>query len=327
MKKRIISITLVLFLLILSACGTKQEEPTVEVVEVISTNTPEPTEIPKLTPGEPRPEAERTLEDVDSSIKAYENRAVTGDNILNNLYERPFTSEEMQYQPDLNILTTAIVSDDVFIYFTITMDGVDPTTGILTGTYGIEFDRSQTGRGDLLVLVTNPGTEWSMENLTVYLSEDESVGGVKPVVAEEGYEELGYTVTAVLEGDKVAWARLAPEDSSAVQIAVSRALLSDPEEFLWGAWADGGVQDPSLFDYDDHFGPSAAGSPINTDPDYPVKALYSLDNTCRLPYGFEATSGIPGICISIQPVSPGLVCRCIRPCYTYAGCCLEWSCE
>ncbi len=37
-------------------------------------------------------------------------------------------------------------------------------------------------------------------------------------------------------------ARLVPEDPNAIQIAVSRALLQNAEEFLWGAWDDGGVK-------------------------------------------------------------------------------------
>jgi len=144
----------------------------------LPTNTPEPTEIPKLQPGD-LPEAERTLEDVDSSIKAEEKRAITGDNILNNLYERPFTSEEMVYQPDLNILTVSLASDDNFFYFTIALQDLDPNTGSLTGTYGIEFDRTQTGRGDVLVWVTGPGTEWSADNLIVYSDPESTVGGDK----------------------------------------------------------------------------------------------------------------------------------------------------
>jgi len=311
----------VLLLVLLNACGTKEEAAVQEQVAPTNTSLPEATEVPKLMPAEFPPEAERILEDVDSSIKAEEKRTVTGDNILNNLYERPFTAQEMEYQPDLNILTAAISSDENFYYFTLIMDGVDPLSGSLTGTYGIEFDRSQTGRGDMLVWVSSPTTKWSMENLAVYFNNNARVGGTKPVVAEEGYNEPGYTDTFTLEGDKVAWAKLMPQEPSAVIIAVSRALLGEPEEFLWGAWADGGVRDPSLFDYDDHFGPSAAGSPINTDPDYPVKALYSLDNTCRLPYGFSVVSGIPGACLTGSSS-----CKCVKWA-AGAPVCLDWDCE
>lgn len=323
MKKNIFIISvLVLLLAILSACGSKAEPTTT----VVNTAIPEPTEIPPLQPGEPNPESERVLEDSDASIKAYEHRVVSGDNFLNNLYERPFTSEEMEYQPDLNILSVSFVSDDDFFYFTITLDGVDPVSGTLTGAYGIEFDRTQTGRGDLLVLVTNPTAEWSMENLIVYGSQDATVGGEKPVVAEEGYEKPGYTSTATLEGDKVAWARIDPANLAGVQLAISKALL-ESEEFAWGAWADGGIQDPSLYDYDDNFGQSEAGSPVNTEDDYPIKAVYSLDNTCRFTYGIEDTAGIPGICIS-NPSGGGPHCICtLWDLKAFPPVCLRQVCE
>ncbi len=305
--------------------GCRAEEETVTVV--LPTNTPIP--IPKMMPGEPPPQAERTLEDVDSSIKAGEKRAVTGDNFLNSLYERPFTSQEMVYQPHLNILTASIVSDEYFYYFTIVLDEVDPTTGTLTGTYGIEFDRTLTGRGDLLVWASIFTEEWSMDGLEVYSDPYAQVGGVKPIVAEEGYENDGYVNTVELKDDQVAWVRLAPDQEAALQIAISRALLGDPEEFLWGAWADGGISNPALFDYNDHFGPSEAGSPINTDPDYPLKAVASLDNTCRLPYGFAQVGSIPGMCLSIPELNQRLVCRCVRwsPPTAQPVVCLEWECE
>jgi hypothetical protein len=329
MKKNILILSaLVLLLVLFTACGSKSATGTEPTTVVLKAEQTEPTEIPPLAPGEPNPQVDRTLEDADSSIKAEEHRAVTGDNILNNLFERPFTAQDMEYQPDLNILTTSITSDDSFFYFTISLDGIDPASGTLSGTYGIEFDRTKTGRGDLLVLASNPAKEWSMENVTVYVNPTASVGGTKPIVAEEGYEGKGYTETVQLEGDKVAWARIAPEDANAVQIAVSRTLMNNAEEFTWGAWADGGVKDPSLYDYDDHFGPSEAGSPINTSEDYPLKAVASLDNTCRLPYGIVDTTGIPGLCLSIPPKEEHKVsCVCVHWALSAAGVCLEWSCK
>ena len=93
----------------------------------------------------------RTLKDSDSSIRAYENRAVTGDNFLNNLYERPFTSQEMVYQPDLDIITVDFGDGENFFYFTIRLYGMNPDEWGLNGVYGVEFDRTLTGRGDLVV--------------------------------------------------------------------------------------------------------------------------------------------------------------------------------
>ncbi|MHB8806277.1 MAG: hypothetical protein ACYC59_01690 [Anaerolineaceae bacterium] len=321
MSKHIVHVSvLVLLLAFLIACGSKPAAET-----ILPTTTPEPTDIPKLMPGEPA-SAERTLEDADSSIKAEENRTLTGDTFVNNLFERPFTSQEMVYQPDLNILTVSISSDENFHYFILFLDDVDTASGTLSGTYGIEFDRTQTGRGDLLVWVNQAASEWSTEGITVYVNPTGTVGGLDPITAEEDYEGKGYSETIEMEGDKVAWARLAPDAPNAIQIAVSRALLGNPEEFLWGAWADGGVKDPSLFDYDDHFSSVEAGSPLNTSEDYPLQALSSLDNTCRLPHGIEQMSSvIPGMCITSQP---GLNCVCTY--WVYFGstkACALWDCD
>lgn len=314
---RVTRVFFVLLLSLLAACGSA---PAVSVLEVATKpesalpaetvsaavtatteSTEEPAAAPLLMPGEP-PESERILEDTDSSIRAYEKRALTGDNILKNLYERPFTAEEMVYLPDVDIQTAEIANDETFFYFTITLKDVDTSTGTLTGTYGIEFDRTKTGRGDLLVMASAPQPEWSTGNLSVYADTNGDVGGIKPILAEAGFAGDGYETAIALKGDRVAYARIDPEDTAVIQIAVSRALLEDTEEFLWGAWADKVVKDPTKFNYNDAFGPNEAGSPLKLSGDYPLKALHSLDNTCRLPYGFGATGRIPGMCISIPKV-------------------------
>ena len=290
-----------------------------------------PTKVPLLMPAEP-PEPERTLKDFDSSIRASENRAVSGDRFLDSMYERPFTSQEMIYQPDLDIYTVDFAYDEDFFYFTITLYGMNPDELGLNGMYGVEFDRTKTGRGDLIVWVEDPGEDWSLDNLTVYTDSDRDVGGPQPIVADAGFEGDGYDTTVELDGEKVAFARISPEDSVAIQIAVSRDLLENPPEFLWGAWADNGLRNATMLDHNDTMGPSEAGSPINTDDNYPLNALYNLDNTCRLPYGFEQMgASIPGMCISLAPVPAnsdgGCIPYCITPCFTHPGCCLEWGCR
>jgi len=293
----------------------------------------EPEEIEDLIPGEP-PEPERTLADSDSSIRAYEQRTLSGDKFLDNLYERPFTSQEMVYQPDLDIYTVDFSHDADFYYFTITLYGLNPDEWGLSGVYGIEFDRTKTGRGDMIVQVEDAQDEWSMENLLVLTDENGDVGGPQPIVADAGFEGSGYDLQVELEGARVAYARIKPDEAEAVQFAVSRYLLEDPEEFLWGAWADNGLKDVTMFDYNDTMGPTEAGSPLIADVDYPLNALYSVDNTCRLPYGFEQPGGgIPGICISQPPVrvkkaggSPR--CVCVRWNFsTNPPSCVLWDCS
>jgi hypothetical protein len=274
---------------------------------------------PSLIPGDP-PEPERTLEDSDSSIRAYENRAVTGDNFLNGLYERPFTSQEMIYQPDLDINTVDFAYGENFLYFTIRLNGMNPDEWGLNGLYGVEFDRTLTGRGDLIVLVADPAEEWSVENVMAYADENGDVGGPKPIVTDKGFNGSGYDIAVELTDNKAAFARIDPEDPEAVQIAVSWTLLEYPPEFLWGAWADNGLKDIAKFDYNDSMSLDEAGSPIKGE-DYPLKALFNLDNTCRLPFGFEQeTASYPGMCINVPP-------KIDRPnCRKVCGGVLEWHC-
>lgn len=279
------------------------------------------------------PEPYQTLEDSDSSLRADENRVLSGDNFLNNLYERPFTAYEMEYQPDLDIYTVDFAYDDSYYYFTINLNGKNVDEWLLTGRYGIEFDRTLTGRGDLLVLVENPRKEWSLNNVLVFVDVNADVGGPTPIIADEGFKGDGYDLKIDLTGKLAAFARLSPDNDQAVQIAVSQELLEYPDEFLWGAWAGKELIRPVLFDHNDAFGQSEAGSPYSDDEDYPIKALFNIDNTCRLPYGFSRmSSGIPGMCITSAPTPmPGAEdepdCFCTDYCVDGVTCCGEWICD
>lgn len=276
------------------------------------------------------PETERTLEDSDSSIKADENRALSGDDFTENLYERPFTSREMIYQPDLDINTVDFSQDETFFYFTILLNGMNVENWILTGRYGIEFDRTLTGRGDFIVLVEKPSKKWSIANISAFADKNVDVGGPTPLIADASFEGNGYDLKIELTGNRLAFARISPDSNQAVQFAISRELLENPDQFLWGAWADNGPQDIRMFDYNDAMEKNEAGSPLNDDEDYPLKALFNIDNTCRLPYGFDQLSAsYPGMCITSSPTAqPGdddPDCYCTDPCVS--GCCGEWICE
>jgi hypothetical protein len=249
-----------------------------------------------LMPAEPA-DPNRTLRDSDSSLRAWEKRTLGVDKFLESLYERPFTSREMVYQPELDIITTDFSFDDDFFYFTIRLFGPDEN-GTLSGVYGVEFDRSLNGRGDLAVLSENTGEAWSAQGVMVYEDASGEVGGPKPLIADAGFDGSGYDTPVGLAAERAAHARIDPQDENAVQIAVSRALLGDPEKFLWGAWSIGDFSTfgADMWDFNDRMGPGAAGSPLRDDSNYPIKELYSIDNTCRLPYGFPQSGGFPGMC-------------------------------
>ena len=239
----------------------------------------------------------------------------------------------MVYQPDLDIITVDFAPGEGFFFFTIRLYGMNINGGGLQGMYSIEFDRSLTGRGDLLVTVKNPAKEWSTEEVVVYGDGNLDIGGPQPVIADAGIDDSGYEMVVEMEGDKVAWARVDPGDGNAVQFAVSNALLEDPTGFAWGAWADNGLMDPTKFDYNDHMGPTAAGSPIK-DKYYPLKALFSLDNTCRLQFGTGSFGIVPGLCkIGAPPAKSGggTSCYCTDGSSTDARTCdlhkSKWVCD
>ncbi len=338
-----------LMIIVLAACGinttaapTATMEPTTIIVptstiEIIPTIAPTATTAPTQTAipilvSDKVASPSYTLQDSDSSIVWWEKRTITGDDRYKGQLERPFTSKEMIYQPEIDILKASIASDDKFYYFILTMQGLDKTTKSLTGTYGIEFDRTKTGRGDLLVTAYNLKDSWSPENVMAYSDPDGDVGGPNPGLANDGFKGDGYESEIKLEGDKVAYARILPGNPKAVQIAVSLKLLDGAKEFLWNGWADEGVDDPGKYDYIDHFTEREAGSPIISRETYPLADLYSVDNTCRKPYGFSPAEYIPGMCLIASPMaqtaSSGSSEGCTPVCRQYSANtnqCLIWS--
>ena len=290
---------------------------------------PKPTpKAPAKLPGDP-PQPSRTLEDTDASIKASEKRVLSGDKFLESLYERPFTAQEMVYQPDLDIKTVDFGADDDYFYITIRLHGLNEGKSTLTGTYAVEFDRTLTGRGDVIVLVRNASSSWSTKNLMIYIDRNKDVGGPTPLAHDEGFKGNGYDTAVRVKTTNIAYARIDPLDKQAVQFAISRSLLTE-SKFLWGAWADNGLRKVGSFDYNDTMNLSTAGSPIQTDADYPIKALYNLDNTCRLPYGFEQmNASSPGMCITTSIVEAGSDCYCNDYCVQgdKLVCCGQWVCD
>ncbi len=287
----------------LVSCGSPASQTSQEVPASQPAATPTAA---LLTPGEPGAPT-RSIRDMDSSLKAAEKRAVTGDKFLDNLYERPFTSKEMLYLPDIDINFATITSDDQFHYFSILLQAVSDGS-MPGGMYGVEFDRNLTGRGDLLVLAEQLTTAWSTAGVKAYIDKNQDVGGSKPVDGETGFSGDGYESQLMFEGNKVAYVRFITADNPIVQFAVSRALLEDPEKFLWGVWADRAMQNPARMDYNDVFSRRQAGSPIKDSEFYPLNELHSIDNTCRLPYGFDATFGYKGICLSVPVPKEGGGC-------------------
>ena len=267
--------------------------PTIEIVHTI-------------TPGQPGWVNQWWME-TDSSSTAGQKRANGGDFFNQNLLERPFTAQQMEYRPDVDIVRVEISQDDNFYYFLIHLSGLNPANNMLSATYGVEIDLNRDGRGDFLVWALGDGsTDWDIKEVYVYKDDNKDVGGARPLLTDApGYSGNSYE-NAIFSPQKLsdpdmAWKRVDPSDSSVMQLALKKSVINNATTFMWNGWADDGLKDPTQFDYNDFYTLSQAGSPVGGTSDYPLKDLFLTDNTCRLPYGFEATGNEPGVCYVPDP--------------------------
>ena len=284
-----------------TAAATATPEKSAPVVDDVSpSETPQPSAtITHLSrPGDFPGGRESGMTDPDSSSTAGQNRASRGENFSVNLFERPFSAEGMVYLSDLDIVYTTLNRSGDWIYVEITVQGA--RDGQLQGTYGFEVDLNLDGRGDWLILASGLKPEWSTDGVQAWKDSNKDVGDgfalqADPPQAGNGYDELVFDQGIGNDPD-AAWARVDPTDPNSAQIAFKRGLINNDGEFIWGAWTDQGVTNPGWYDYNDHFTHDEAGSPISGLPQYPLKALAELDNTCRWSVGFTLVGNEPGIC-------------------------------
>lgn len=259
-----------------------------------------------ITPGNPG-WVSQWWQDTDSSSTASQNRANGGDALGQNLLERPFTTQDMTYRQDLDLGRVEISQDDTFYYFLLHLNGVHSQSGMLAAYYGIELDLDKDGRGDLLLWARGDNnTNWNIDNVYVYSDENNDVGGSRPMLADapssglNGYEKALFSPENLGDPD-AAWKRVDSSDNSVMQLAIKKSLMSNASTFMWSAWADDGVIDPAKFDYNDQFTSAEAGSPLSGAADYPLKAIFLADNTCRLAYGYEETRDDAWLCQRAEP--------------------------
>ena len=306
------------------------EQPTATLETVPLPPSPSPTAsiVHKATPGNPS-ESLGKGNDQDSSVTADKQRAPGGDFYATGNLERPFNSEAMDvYYPEIDIQSMELGEDADWVYLTIILKGPGQD-GRFTGVYGLEIDVDTDGRGDFLVLATNPQTaDWSTDGVQAWTDANDDVGNhavpeSDPPQTGNGYDQLLFD-QGVGDDPDLAWSRLSPDDSNSIQIAVKKAMFNDIA-YLWGVWA-GKSLDPAWFDLVDHFTFAEAGSPIvEYEVYYPLKSLSEVDNTCRLPAGFQPLGSEPALCSSAAPDNacappPGgcrygfnqATCRCIQ---------------
>lgn len=275
-----------------------QAEPTA----TFTLEPPTPTVVHVTIPGSPGG-VNSFMTDRSSATLASERRSI-GDNFDILMFERPFTTTAMDYQGYLDITRGELSAASPWVYVTLSLEQAPPAGS--TAWYSVEVDTDIDGRGDFLVAGMAPGrTEWTTDGVQVFRDSNNDVGGANPITANappqsgNGYDDRIFDQGQGTDPD-LAWIRIHPSNPARVQIAFKYAAIGSPDKFLWGVAADDGVKHPDWYDYNDHFSPSEAGSPTSGSSLYPVKALASVDNTCRWAYGFTPTGTEPGIC----PVPP-----------------------
>jgi hypothetical protein len=230
----------------------------------------------------------------------------SGDNPAVDRYERPFQLDN-SYRPDADIAFTFISDDGQWYYFSTQVVDVNLGTKTLDAPYGVEIDVDKDGRGDFLLWAAPPyQSDWTKTNVKVFTDANNDVGGSRPLLADapskgDGYETLVFDQGSGSDPD-AAWVRQAPKDPTFLQIAVKQTTVG-AKEFLWNAWTDFGTWEAGLFDFNDFITAQEAGSPYASNPNFPLKKLYGLDNTCRIAYGFIPHGNEPGICGGVQPTA------------------------
>ena len=241
------------------------------------------------------------INDVVSVDTAAEKRAPYGDSYQINRFERPFM-QDMTYVADLDIVSFNLAYDEKFFYVSIELVGTDPNNDIGIN-YGVELDTNADGFGDMIIIARPPyNVDWSTDNVQIVQDTNRDTGGLSAEKAEaplpgDGYDEV------IFDGGRgagdndpdLAWARVNAGKKATVQFAFKRSFAGP--RFMYGVIADGGLKSVVDMDYVDRFTEEEAGSPVRDQKNYPLKALYGVDNVCREVFGFTGTEQEPQRCL------------------------------
>ena len=261
---------------------------------------------PSTSPGQGK-----TVFDVESSGTAPEKRAPYGDSLKINRFERPFL-QDMTYIPDMDVATYNVSSDSDWYYVSVELIGDNPNNP-LGIDYGVEIDLDGDGFGDYIIWAQPPySKDWTTENVRVYADKNHDTGGKFADRSDapfngDGYETLIFDGGAGGDDPDLAWVRIDAGRGATVQFAFKKSLAGS--RFMLGVVSDAGLKDVGKMDYGDRFTDAEAGSPEKSEADYPLKALFAVDNVCREGIGFNLTGREPQGCpLATKPTKEPQAC-------------------
>jgi hypothetical protein len=258
-------------------------------------------------PGDISGSGQVILDDV-SEENAALNQASAGDKFDDGLFERPF-DQRMGYLGNLDIVKAEMVRNDPdFVYVSIQV--ANPVSAAINNRayYGLELDPNRDGRNVYMIRGVGPLTDiWTTEGVDVW----KSTSAEQPnIVAGEGVipvtGSLGFDVNLMKAGrgsdNDLAWIRLKPGFDDTVEIAFKNKIIGgDQGKFSWRPFTDGAVFSEKAYDLQVSYTLEQAGSPYKDEPDYPLKDVFAVDNTCRMASGYEPTGNEPGLCPQTLP--------------------------
>ena len=248
--------------------------------------------------------AGKLIKDVVSAGTAAEKRAPYGDSYQINRFERPFM-QDMTYVPDLDIVSFNLAYDEKFFYVSIELVGTDPNNDIGIN-YGVELDTNADGFGDMIIIARPPyNADWSTDNVQIVEDTNRDTGGLSAEKSDAPLPGDGYD-QVIFDGGHgaddtdpdLAWVRVNAGAKATVQFAFKKSWIGT--RFMYGVIADGGLKSIADMDYVDRFTEEEAGSPVKNDKNYPLKALYAVDNVCREVFGMTGTQEEPQRCTPLR---------------------------
>ncbi len=236
--------------------------------------------------------------DVESQSNASLHRAPYGDVYRLNRLERPFTQTDMTYLPNVDIERFRITTDENWDYIFAELIGTNPNDPINID-YGVELDLNRDGFGDYLIWAAPPySTTWTTNGVMVYSDSNHDSAGLSAEKSDAPFSGNGYDTVVFNQGQgqdpDLAWVRIDPKNSNVIEFAFKRTLPG--KSFMWSVWADAGMRAPGKFSYNDLYTIEQAGSAQTDNLNYPIKALFAMDSTCRAAFGFQPNGYEPLLC-------------------------------
>jgi hypothetical protein len=236
----------------------------------------------------------------------------------------------MTYVSDLDIDKFGLSQDEDWYYISIVLVGNNPNNS-LEINYGVEIDLDANGFGDYIIWSHTPySTAWDTSTVQVFQDSDHDTGGITsndsdPVFDGNGYDLLIFDGRSDQNEDPdLAWVRFVDGQPASIQFAFKKSLAGT--SLMYGVIADAGLKDISRFDYNDRFTEAEAGSSVRENQNYPLGALYAVDNSCWETHEI-ATASTLKLCPSVvQPAnnssgdpSEPAACGCLQGCSVDCG--------